>query len=171
MNSIIQNELESSAAVIHEKIVQNTPLLEHSFADSFNVTAKQYEVMQLAQRKGLLSFCYISYLRSSVTDKFPLFRIDLYDECVLCDLDECAAEWDVSCLTAQIYQDIPMLIKPVPDTTDLREEEIEQLWIEEADRYFSGLKSVIAGIVEPVRKEYNNVEFYFGEYLSNVIKI
>lgn len=156
---------------IQQRLANAKGQLQKSFAAAFCDAVAKYKGLVQEKKKGQLSFCYISFLRSSVILKRPFFSLDLYDENERMDLTECGTLWSVSAVSNFIYSDIPMEISPVPASDDLNEWEIEALWIAEAEKYYEQMQPMLNEIVFPLRSEFPSLEFYYGEYMDKANRI
>ena len=118
-----------------------------------------------SDEKGELGHVYLSFLMSSVLCKLPWIRIDFYDENDRADIVDCFLDWDVSCVSEQLYSDADI----IAEQRELTEEyELEQIWLELADEYFEAFKRHLPEIISEC-KAAKDIEcsWHFGQYLGN----
>ena len=141
--------------------------LRNGFFSAFSPLKAGYDVLLGQGKKGQLSFVYISFLRSSVAAKRPLFRIDLYDSQGLSDIQECAGPWDIGCVGNRIYTDLPLPKYRVIGHDKPQAYEVEWLWMEDAEKYFRCLRQFITEIILPARElAPSSTTFLYGEYMD-----
>lgn len=162
----------AAAELVSERIANEIKSLSESFGQAWADAAEIYEKLEKAGKKGPPRFCYISFLRSSVVEKRPLYRLDLYDENELLDFEECSVQWDVSNISHYIYEDLPLTNKAVLTDEDWKDYEVEQLWVEEAEKYHTELGKKMRIIVDSARQPANDqIQFQFGEYMDQSITV
>jgi len=131
-----------------------------------------YEQLQAANKKGPLSYIYISWLRSSAMLDLPLIRIDLYDQRGYMDLEECYVSWDIDCVTSEISQpcnSINQKDRPTPRT----EYENEKAWMNIVEKICKTLEKHIVHVLEniTIEKSICDTKIYYGEFLDKTVQI
>jgi len=130
-----------------------------------------YPACQQTTGKGDLQFIYISFLRSSVMDSFPFYRIDFYDERQFQDLVEYCGHWNIAAVADVIYNTRPKPKKGVSSINLDWEIAIENVWAEEFEIMHNRLAPMVSEITRQAlsnhRDRLDRVKIWFGEYLGN----
>ena len=148
------------------EIAENIKRYRDGFDKAFSAAFSAYEKLREEKQKKEIRHVYICYLRSSVTQALPLFRIDLYDEADTEDIDDCAVDWDVP-FSSTLYKEFPLIA--VASTGDAKRILLaEQLMFEEAERFFSAMKDYMSTIIDGSwRQMLPDVQWHYGEYLDS----
>ena len=163
--SDLEEYKQRSAEEISAEITQNIESYIETFNDAFSSAFQKYQTQQEEDLKTELKHVYICYLRSSITENLPFFRIDLYDKADIEDLKECSADWSVL-FSKTLYEAIP----PTDGTTIIDEKYgilSEELWFKESELFFQALKSYMPEIIAKSRQGVSpDVQWHYGEYLD-----
>lgn len=110
---------------------------------------------------------HIIYLRSSICNQRPYFRLYLFDENLYNGNTDCWVYWEMSELTRQIQQTFP--IETRPTSPDRRMETLlEQKHFQCAEFLYGVFGNMIQGLLDSAQKEMScgiSVPVYFGEYM------
>jgi hypothetical protein len=111
-----------------------------------------------------------SFLRTSVLEKSPLYLLSLFGEKKLLDLHPEEKEWGISCVSSFIYSNIPMPNGQLKGFYDPNDYEVEQLWMEEAEKLDQAMAKAYGGILAEALSGIDfgarKIEYTFGKYLD-----
>jgi len=155
-----------SAEQIGAEIEKNIESYRKSFDIAFSAALKAYKKLQEEDQKSDLKNVYICYLRSSITQQLPFFRIDLYNELDIEDLEECSVDWDVE-FSRQLYKNISN-VKRYTHADEENNKLAVQWWFQESETFFSELKKHLPQIIQGCKVKVSpDVAWHYGEYLDH----
>lgn len=144
-------------------IYKNQEALVRSLAGGLEKLSEKADQMELAAVS-----LHIIYLRSSICNQRPYFRLYLFDENLYNGNTDCWVYWEMPELTRQIQQTFPVEIRPT--SPDRRMETLlEQKHFQCAEYLYGVLGNMIQGLLDSARKEMSygvSVPVYFGEYMT-----
>lgn len=111
---------------------------------------------------------HIFYLRSSVCNQRPYFRLYLLDENMYNGSMDCWVYWEMPDLINLIRQAFPIEVQPNSPDRKL-EALLEQKHLECAEFLYAALGKMIPGLLDSAQKEMSaciSVPIYFGEYMT-----
>jgi hypothetical protein len=147
------------------EIAEDIGRYKESFRNAFFEAYQGYERLRQERQKQCLVHVYVCFLRSSVTQGLPMFRIDLYDEGGIVDLESSAADWDVP-FSESIRQDLPV-VREVYSADKAHNLLAEKLMRREAEALYGAVAAHMPAIVEESRLRVSqDVMWHYGEYLD-----
>lgn len=140
-----------------------------SLRSSLTTLQKKAEDMQIVP-----DFLYVHYLRSSVCNQLPCFRLDFFDENKWNGNTECWVYWDTSAVTDFLYTCIPISIDELAADRGKKEAELERKRLECANELYESMKHMIELLFNETLTKlnfYNKYEVFFGEYMGEAKRI
>jgi len=136
---------------------------------SVQVAMKEYEKLQQTGLKGELTDIYISFLRSSVLNKLPWLRIDLYDAAGRTDPTECCADFDTPFISDRIYIEAEKLKKERHWRSGHQE---RQAWLNASDKCAKMFERHLPQVInESETAKMANCRWLFGQFLGNAVVV
>lgn len=157
-------EFEPQTFHWNEIIFENRLLLAENLYESF------HELLTVSElREKPVDMLFISFLRTSIIDKYPLYCLTLTDESGWEDIHTIRGYWDISCVSELIYSTYPLSTEVTGK--GLKDYETEAQWIAEAENLHQKLKNQISDIVNCSQAVNNKCysklhKIKFGEFLS-----
>jgi hypothetical protein len=152
--------------------------LANSFGQALNDALIRYEELRnsdnVSERKGKLSNIYVSFLLSGVLCNTPWLRIDLYDENSITDTIECFSNWDVQCISKNLYQRADLLAAQQYEKENIRvtDYELEQIWLNLSGEYFEGFKNYMPQILSQCETAQDiDCNWHYGHLLGRTVFI
>ena len=153
------------AEEINAGIRQDVESYIAGFDRAFSSALFAYQKLQEESRKSDLKYVYICFLRSSISQHLPLYRINLYDEADVEDWDGCFADWDVPYAEA-MRQRLPFVAESL-DADKAYNLRAESLRREEAELFFEALKDYMPVVIGENRwRVPPGVLWFYGEYFD-----
>jgi len=161
----LKNYVPQSREQISDGISENIEAYIKSFDAVFNLAIQSYEKQQEENQKTDLRYVYICFLRSSISQKLPLLRINLYNEAEFGDMEDCYVDWDVD-FSKQLYSRLYKVREALREDI-INNDLAEKYWYEESELFFESLKIHLPKIVDAHRQGLpQNVQWYYGEYFD-----
>ena len=161
----LKDYILQSMEQISDDIAKNIEDYITSFGTVLDSAIQSYKKQQEENQKTELRYVYICFLRSSISQKLPLLRINLYNEAEFEDMEDCYADWDVDFskrLYSRLYKVHETLIED-KENNDFA----EKYWFEESELFFEVFKIHLPKIVSAHRQGFpQDVQWYYGEYFD-----
>ena len=119
-------------------------------------------------------YLYIHYLRTSVHNELPFFRLDFLDENKWNGNLECWEYWDASVVTDMLYVCMPIEVDRYAGDRGKKEAEIEHKRLACADALHGLMKQMIEAFLQnAIRQSAYDIgcDVCYGEYMGGVKKI
>lgn len=138
---------------------QNIEMMAGSFQMVFETAWGRYQILQGAKKKGALNTVQISFLRTGVLLKTAWFQIDLLDEDGWGALEECCEDWEIGPILNDIYES-------TQENNRISTAQREKQLLAHAEQFAEMFQQILPAVIRPVREEYPQVQFRFGEYMG-----
>lgn len=96
LQDMIDQELQNASNQIRDKFDENKATVADELSVILHQTSNHYRKLFAEGRVGQLYSIYFSFLRSSMLDDYPAYRIDFYDETDCLSMIECSEMWAFS---------------------------------------------------------------------------
>lgn len=102
-----------------------------------------------------------------MVNDLPLYRIELYDEADVEDIDSVGVDWDTPCITAYVKTQIPRRKSSAGGFDESMDPQVERDWRRLAEQCCRAVGSRISQLLEPCRTDIpETVCWHYGEYLD-----
>lgn len=138
-----------------------------------------YTIYQEAEKQGetgSLEWINISFLRSSLLDAYPCYRIDLYDSRGCISEEECAGMWDYHYVFDFYYKIKKQIMEMVERQNRLRPYETEEILRHVSDSLRTVSDEQIVQIVRlmhsgfiPMTVKEHSLKIMVGDYLDETV--
>lgn len=162
---------KESCIGIQKELEEQWDVLEREIEDIIAQLIKNADAMNRKGIKGAGKYVVISHLYSSFLAGSYEYRIDILDEKMYMDIQECSAYWTPSILIPYIEKDYEYLRKVMSERfIRLREYEIKE--VERNYQFY--YHSLVYEILLHIRKGiglFKNYKLLYGEYMGGAIMV
>ncbi|WP_236896149.1 hypothetical protein [Clostridium beijerinckii] len=165
---------------ILEKYNENKDSIKEKLTSKFNSICQEAVFLQKEGLKGEIKYIYFSMLRTSILENKGEWRIDLYDEKWFVDKEECSINIELDFIYEPLFKHMKELSKKKKEyLRTIKEKDIEDIKITEANKYHSLALNIIRGILQDFLEcaSYKEMEkkedivIMAGEYMDTAIQI
>jgi hypothetical protein len=121
------------------------------------------------------AYMYIHYLRTSVSNKLPLFRLDFFDANKWNGNTQCWVYWDTGVVTDLLFVCMPENVGEHLSSKSIKENaELEKKWLQTADILHGVMKKAIEALMQEAMDKASfeiGCDVYYGEYMATTKKI
>ncbi len=108
----------------------------------------EYRILQSEQKTGRLKWIYLSFLRSSMKDHYPAYRIDFYDERDCFSDQACSGVWEFAFLFSHFDKIRDMVLDQFRRQSKVKEYEADALLYALYDRFHELASRLLPALAE-----------------------
>lgn len=122
--------------------------LAEELSDVLDRIYSEYCALQSEQKTGRLKWIYLSFLRSSMKDHYPAYRIDFYDERDCFSDQACSGVWEFAFLFSHFDKIRNMVLDAFRHQSKVKEYEADALLYALYDRFHDLASRLLPSLVE-----------------------
>ena len=161
INQMAEEMIQERFHMIELDFEKVLPAIVKELADQISPVMEQYKAQQEGEENGSLRWVYLSFLRSSVLDGAPCYRIDFYDERDQISEQECAGGWDFEYMFQHLKDIYHQLQIEFSQQSRVKMYELDAVVYYLAERFQKEAEKLIPEIVRSFMEEYGTD--FFGE--------
>lgn len=168
-------QCESLIAELEQQVDQLIEMLGKSLTERMEVLRKKYE----CSSSGPPRYVVISYLRTGLLDRNPLYCVAMYNEAFLLSEKECLVMWDIQELSEPLYKIMDMVAERFQKQAKAPAYHLDELMFIYGGRFCEWFMKYLPQIIGCHLKEgdwlafykHNSIRISAGEYRNKVRRI
>lgn len=159
---------------IEEKVINNFAEICLSFTKEITGVYERYKKMEDSGKVDALEWIYISFLRTSLLDHSPCYRIDFYDSRGYISDIECAGSWDCDVVFSYYYNIMEEIAERLKIKTILKIYEANDI-VNDLISYFLKISAqLITELIHSTNSDFakmatskNSIKVMLGDFLND----
>ena len=170
INQMAEEMVQERFRLVETDFEESLPAIMKDLSIRMGSVMEQYQRQQEAGENGPLRWVYLSFLRSSVLDGAPCYRLDFYDERNQISEQECAGAWEFEYVFRHMKEIHHQLQIEFRSQTRVKECELDAVIYYLAERFKKEAEKLIPELLSKFLGEYGadmfgdeTVDFMLGE--------